>query len=105
MSEPMYLSLEPWQVEHGDIILGLRSPVASILTDGRAWFYSDSHGTIVAKRSTWGRVQVIRDSAEGCDSADSGGSSVTALPAATSQDDCPPHGIARPRNGLHVVIS
>src|SRR6185503_163405 len=100
-----YLSVLPHEVEKGDIILGLRSPVASILTDGRAWYYGDSHGTIIAKRSTWGRVQVVRDSSGSPllhdDSGEVEAAAASPLPA-TSLARLP-HTITR-RNGMFVVM-
>lgn len=70
------LTVEPWEVEHGDILAGLRTPIASILQDDRGvWYYGDDHGAIIAKRPHWSRVQVLRGDPVG---------------------DCPPHGIDRP---------
>lgn len=105
------LTVEPWQVEHGDRLLGLHSIIDSILCDGTWWYYGDQHGRIIAKRRCDSRVQIIRDSSAS-ETDDSGGSSaVTAFPSATSHiDDCPPHGIPRsgvitfPRTGRKVMM-
>jgi hypothetical protein len=75
------LTIECWEVEHGDILWGLHHRIESILTDGKWWYYGDEHGTIIARRAVGSRVQVVR-----------GGS-----------DDCSPHGIARPARHLEVV--
>lgn len=75
------LTVECWEVEHGDILWGLHHRIASILTDGSWWYFGDDRGTIIARRSVGARVQVVRDN---------------------GVDECPPHGIERPRH-LEVV--
>lgn len=98
------LSVEPHEVEHGDIIVGLHTPVASILTDGQSWFYGDDRGTFIAKRPSWGKVQVLRGQivGEGVASYRDVAAVNTVTPFPTP-DDCPPHGITRGRGGLFVV--
>lgn len=80
-----YLSVEPHLVEYGDVIVGLTTPVSSILTDGTFWFYGDASGTFIAKRPSWGRVHVYRETPD------------------DEIDDCPPFGYIRPRAGLFPV--
>ena len=75
--------VEPYEVERGDRLAGLRTPVDHLLYDGNAnrWLYVDARGIIIARRRPADRVQVVR-----------GG---------LSTHDTPPHGIARP--DLRVV--
>lgn len=80
------LTVEPAAVEYGDVIVGLTTPVSSILTDGVNWFFGDASGTFIAKRPSWGRVSVIREVAD------------------EDGDACPPHGIARPRAARLTVV-
>lgn len=54
------LTVDAHLVEHGDVLFGLRTPIASILTDGAWWYYGDEHGTILARREVGSRVQVLR---------------------------------------------
>lgn len=76
------LTVEPWEVEHGDILAGLRTPIASILQDDRGvWYYGDDHGITIAKRPHWSKVQILRGNP--C-------------------EDCNPYDIERPRH-LEVV--
>lgn len=106
------LTIEPWEVEKGDVLLGLRTPIASILqTDRGVWIYGDRRGRIIARRPHWSKVQVVRNSPAGHlivtpadDSGEVEAREAVSLPA-NSHDDCPPHGICRPRNGLMVVPS
>ena len=86
------ITVEPHLVEHGDIILGLRTPVTSILTDGTFWFYGDDSGTFIAKRPSWGRVQVIR-----------GADQEMIAQSLADLDDCNPAGLERPPRQLTVV--
>lgn len=53
------LTVDAHLVEHGDVLFGLRTPIASILTDG-AWWYYGAEGTIIARRRCGARVQVVR---------------------------------------------
>jgi len=77
------LTVEPWEVEHGDILAGLRTPIASILQNDRGvWYYGDAHGIILARRPHWSKVQVLRGA---------------------GSDECPPRGRERPRPHLEVV--
>lgn len=107
-----HLTIEPWEVEKGDVLLGLRTPIATILqTDRGVWIYADRHGRIIARRPHWSKVQVVRNSPAGHlivtpadDSGEVEAREAVSLPA-NSHDDCPPHGIRRPRNGLMVVPS
>lgn len=71
------LQVRPHEVEHGDVILGFRSPVESVLYHGNdgCWYYADRLGTILCRRPSWAMVNVIR----GC----------------LSSDDTPPFGIDR----------
>lgn len=71
------LSVRPHEVERGDVILGMRSPVESVLFHGSngCWYYTDRIGTVLCRRPAWATVQVIR-----------GG---------LSSDDTPPRGIGR----------
>lgn len=72
------LVVEPYEVERGDRLAGLRTPVDHLLYDGNVgmWLYVDARGVIIARRRPSDRVQVVR-----------GG---------LSSHDCPPAGIARP---------
>lgn len=77
------LTVEPWQVEHGDILAGLRTPIASILQNDRGvWYYGDAHGITIARRPHWSKVQVLRG-----------------VPG----EACDPHGLERPVRHLEVV--
>ncbi len=71
------LVVEPYDVERGDRLAGLRTPVDSLLYDGNVgmWLYVDARGVIIARRRPSDRVQVLR-----------GG---------LSTHDCDPHGIRR----------
>lgn len=71
-------TIAPWEVEPGDLLLGLRTPVARILYDGfdGRWLYADVTGVIIAARQPGMNVQVLRDTDD--------------------DDDCPPWGIPRP---------
>lgn len=70
------LTVRPHEVEFGDRLLGLRTPVARILFDGR-WLYIGDDGLIIAARHPGLNVQVLRDTD-------------------TDDDSCPPWGIPRP---------
>ena len=76
-------TVAPWEVEPGDRLLGLNTPVARILYDGR-WLFIGPDGLIFAARSSGLNVQVLRD---------------------TLDDDgvCPPWGIPRPGQRLQVI--
>ena len=76
-------TLAPWEVEPGDRLLGLNTPVARILFDGR-WLYVGDDGLIIAARHPGLNVQVLRDTD-------------------TDDDVCPPWGIPRPGQRLAVV--
>ena len=69
------LTVAPWEVEPGDRLLGLRTPVARILFDGR-WLFIDGDDRIIAIRHPGLNVQVLRDTLD--------------------DDSCPPWGIPRP---------
>ncbi len=71
------LNVRAHEVERGDIIVGFRSPVESILFHGNdaRWYYADRFGTIICRRHRFATLQVLR-----------GG---------LSADDTPPHGIER----------
>ena len=78
------LTVDPWHVEPGDIIAGRsRRPVHDILYNGSTgrWEYHDPELRTICSVPVHGRIQVLRR---------------------TPVDDCPPHGIARPRH-LEVV--
>ena len=74
------LTVDAHEVERGDRLVGLNTPVDHVLFhggDGR-WLYIDHRGTIMAARRMGARVQVLR-----------GG---------LSTHDCNPVGIERPRH-------
>ena len=56
------LVVEPYDVERGDRLAGLRTPVDSLLYDGNVgmWLYVDARGVIIARRRPSDRVQVLR---------------------------------------------
>ena len=72
------LVVEPYEVERGDRLFGLRTPVDHLLYDGGCgrWLYVDAAGLIIARRRPADRVQVVR-----------GG---------LSTHDCNPYGLPRP---------
>lgn len=84
-SAGILLTVDPWEVEHGDILAGLRTPIASILQNDRGvWYYGDAHGITIARRPHWSKVQVLRGA---------------------PGEDCDPRGLDRPARHLEVVPS
>lgn len=77
------LTVPPWEVEFGDRLLGLRTPVARILYDGR-WLFIGDDGLIIAARHPGLNVQVLRGTVD-------------------DDDVCPPWGIPRPGERLEAV--
>lgn len=102
MNAPAYLSVDPRDVVHGDVLagvpVGLMRPIESILSDGITWWFGDASGHKLATVHGADKVQVIRIVGEGVAVGDSPG------PASpTLSDDCPPRGITRIRGQLVMV--
>ena len=56
------LTVEPYEVERGDRIVGLRTVVDSVLYDGNVgrWLYADAGGRIICRRPAHRTVMVMR---------------------------------------------
>lgn len=102
---PAYLSLDPAEVQHGDVLAGVSvkfmHPIESILSDGVVWWFGDGDGHKLATVRGSDKVQVIRIVGEGHSAEARPSIGVASSP--TLSDDCPPRGITRSRGSWMLV--